>query len=172
MGRRYHVDFGASEPTVVEILEDDGVYATVRIGDGDDARELRLALSDLPGQRVLCVSNAGSQVLDMRASRDDKMWVVGNRAQIEVKVTDERDTWLGSGGGAAGDSVVSVAMPGRVVAIDVGEGDSVVRGQRILVIEAMKMENDVKAPRDGVVRAVRVAPGDAVDAGQALLELE
>jgi pyruvate carboxylase subunit B len=65
-----------------------------------------------------------------------------------------------------------VAMPGRVVAIDVEEGTAVERGQRILVIEAMKMENDVKAPRDGIVRAVRVAAGDAVDAGQPLLELE
>ena len=63
-------------------------------------------------------------------------------------------------------------MPGRVVAIDVEEGDAVERGQRILVIEAMKMENDVKAPRDGRVRSIRVAPGDAVDAGQPLLELE
>ena len=88
------------------------------------------------------------------------------------QVIDERDTWLGTGAGGAGDSIVSVAMPGRVVAIDVEEGDAVERGQRILVIEAMKMENDVKAPRDGRVRSIRVAPGDAVDAGQPLLELE
>lgn len=172
MGRRYHVDLGSGEPTIVEVLEDDGTRATVRIGDGDDAREIRIALNDLPGQRVLCVADMGSQVLDVRDTADGQMWLVGSRAEALVRVVDERDTWLGSGGAGAGDSIISVAMPGRVVAIDVEEGTAVERGQRILVIEAMKMENDVKAPRDGIVRAVRVAAGDAVDAGQPLLELE
>ena len=172
MGRRFHVEMGLESPVIVEVLEDDGLKAKVRIWEGDASREMELSLQALHGERALCTTQAGSQVLDIRNESDGSRWVVGPHAQARLRVLDERDTWLGAGGGGAGDSVVTVAMPGRVVAVDVEEGDNVERGQRILVIEAMKMENDVKAPRDGCVRAIRVTPGDAVDAGQPLIELE
>ena len=172
MGRRYHVGAGLDAPVQVEILSDDGCTARVRIGDEESGYELELSLKDLPGDRVLCTTAEGSQVLDVRCIPDGPLWVVGAQAQVQAQVVDERDTWLGTGGSGDGDSTVAVAMPGRVVAVEVTEGAVVTRGQRILVIEAMKMENDVKAPRDGVVRAIRVAPGDAVEAGQPLVELE
>jgi 3-methylcrotonyl-CoA carboxylase alpha subunit len=63
-------------------------------------------------------------------------------------------------------------MPGRVAAVKVAAGQHVAKGEELVVIEAMKMENALRAPREGVVRAVHVAAGDMVAPGRALVELE
>ena len=63
-------------------------------------------------------------------------------------------------------------MPGRVVLVKARPGDRILAGQELLVIEAMKMELAVKAPRDGVVAEVRAAEGDFVEADAVLVTLE
>jgi 3-methylcrotonyl-CoA carboxylase alpha subunit len=63
-------------------------------------------------------------------------------------------------------------MPGRVIAVKVDAGQRVSRGDEILVVEAMKMENAIRAPRDGVVSRVLAAVGDMVSPGVVLVELE
>jgi len=68
-------------------------------------------------------------------------------------------------------SVVSV-MPGKVVRVLVGEGDPVEAGQGVAVVEAMKMENEITAPKAGRVRSVAVRPGQAVEGGAELLRIE
>ena len=60
-------------------------------------------------------------------------------------------------------------MPGRVVSIKVKEGDSVKTGSPILVLEAMKMQNEVISNIDGVVREIRVSEGDLVESGDVLV---
>ncbi|MCB9457792.1 MAG: biotin/lipoyl-binding protein [Anaerolineaceae bacterium] len=62
-------------------------------------------------------------------------------------------------------------MPGQVVNVLVAVGDSVTRGQTLVVLEAMKMEIRVAAPGDGTVRRLLVAQGDVVERGQLLLEV-
>jgi biotin carboxyl carrier protein len=59
-------------------------------------------------------------------------------------------------------------MPGLVVGVPAKVGEPVKMGQGVVILEAMKMENEIRAPRDGVVKAVRVAPGQAVEQGQVL----
>ena len=63
-------------------------------------------------------------------------------------------------------------MPGRVVVVRVREGDKVVAGQELVVVEAMKMELALKAPRDGIVAGVPAAAGDFVEADAVLVALE
>ena len=63
-------------------------------------------------------------------------------------------------------------MPGLVVRIPVNAGDAVSAGTGLVVLEAMKMENELKAPSATVVKSIRVAPGEAVEKGQVLLEFE
>jgi len=63
-------------------------------------------------------------------------------------------------------------IPGRVVSVDVAEGDKVEPGRRLLVLEAMKMQNEVKAPRVGTVARVAVGPGQTVELGDLLLVIE
>jgi biotin carboxyl carrier protein len=66
---------------------------------------------------------------------------------------------------------VDAYMPGRVVAVLVQEGDTVTTGQGIVVLEAMKMENEIRAEHDGVVSKIHVQPGQAVDKGNPLFEM-
>jgi acetyl/propionyl-CoA carboxylase alpha subunit len=63
-------------------------------------------------------------------------------------------------------------MPGRIVKVMVGEGDDVIDGQVVIVLEAMKMEHSLRAPYDGMVRSVTAAPGDQVEAGTVLVVVE
>jgi len=71
-----------------------------------------------------------------------------------------------------GGSHIRAIMPGRVVRIHVAPGDAVRRGQGMLILEAMKMENEIVAPRDGIVAELLVAAGQAVENGDDLVRLE
>ena len=63
-------------------------------------------------------------------------------------------------------------MPGKVVAVLVNEGDTVDKGQGLVIVEAMKMENEVRAPNNGEVKEIRVKAGESVEAGQVLAIVE
>ncbi len=73
---------------------------------------------------------------------------------------------------AADAEVVSAPMPGTIVNVMVSAGQSVKSGDVLLVLEAMKMENEIMAPRDGVVAGVHVNKGESVDSGKALVSLQ
>jgi biotin carboxyl carrier protein len=78
----------------------------------------------------------------------------------------------GQGAGARGPSgseVVRARIPGRVVRVWVAEGDTVEAGARLLAIEAMKMENEVRSPRAGTVSGIRIGAGQGVELGDELL---
>jgi biotin carboxyl carrier protein len=72
----------------------------------------------------------------------------------------------------SGPAQVQSPMPGKVVKLLVAPGDEVKAGQGVVVVEAMKMENELKAPRDGKVKAIAVKEGQAVEAGQTLATLD
>ena len=73
-----------------------------------------------------------------------------------------------SGAGEA----INAPMPGNILAVNVTAGDSVKKGQVLMVLEAMKMENEIMAPRDGKVTAVAVAKGAAVESGALLCTIQ
>ncbi len=72
----------------------------------------------------------------------------------------------------AGDNAIRSPLPGVVLSIDVGVGDRVSAGERVCMLEAMKMEQELAAPRDGRVKAIRVQKGGSVLIGQTIVELE
>jgi biotin carboxyl carrier protein len=71
-----------------------------------------------------------------------------------------------------GPTEVRAVMPGKIVALLAAEGDPVEAGQGLLVVEAMKMENEITAPRAGRMSSIKVKQGEAVDSGALLLILE
>jgi pyruvate carboxylase subunit B len=99
--------------------------------------------------------------------------VVGER--VEVEAVDERTQAIraltGKKGGPAAGGVLKAPMPGLVVRVSVTEGQRVAAGAPLIVMEAMKMENELKAPRAGVVQKVHVAPGSVVEKGESLVTL-
>jgi len=89
---------------------------------------------------------------------------------FEVTSTDPREfSPSASGAGHTGPAQLVAMMPGKVIRLLVAAGDEVKPGQGIIVIEAMKMQNEMKAPRDGKVLTVNVQPGDAVASGDVLM---
>ena len=100
--------------------------------------------------------------------------VASSHLSRSVEVTDPL-TFLsqqsrGDGKGAMAEEVTAY-MPGRVASILVAEGDEVKEGQGILVLEAMKMENEIQAPHDAKVSRIAVEEGETVEAGAVLFEL-
>lgn len=74
-------------------------------------------------------------------------------------------------GGAAGNIKVNSPMPGKIISIKANIGDKLKKGDVILILEAMKMENEIVAPSDGTVASINVTPGQAVEAGTLLATL-
>lgn len=91
-------------------------------------------------------------------------------AQIENERARARQKKRGAGG--AGGKVIRAPMPGRVVKILVAEGDEVAAGQPIVVVEAMKMENELRAPAAAKVKRIAVSEGQNVEGNVVLVELD
>ena len=93
--------------------------------------------------------------------------------RFDITLEDPRNTRRKSGAALAqGRQTISASMPGKVVRVLVTEGEEVATGQAIIVVEAMKMQNEMKATKAGRVTKIHVASGATVAAGQALLVVE
>src|SRR6185437_2846380 len=103
-------------------------------------------------------------------SRVFEVYVRGQ--MYRVRLADERARALASlagGAHASGDANIRAPMPGLVSNVLVEEGTEIQRGQAVVVLEAMKMENDLPAPRAGVVKSLRVSKGQTVNQGDLLV---
>jgi acetyl/propionyl-CoA carboxylase alpha subunit len=102
------------------------------------------------------------------------LWLDGFR--YEVEALDERARAIrelaGASAGPTGPAPLIAPMPGMIVRVAVQVGDAVQAGQGLVVMEAMKMENELRATAAGTVKAVLAQPGTAVEKGALLLELE
>jgi biotin carboxyl carrier protein len=107
--------------------------------------------------------------------QDEHYLLVMQEGIFEVKVEDERTRRLAGLQRAplapAGEIMIKAPMPGVVVDVPVAAGQVVEAGDRVVVLESMKMQNEFKSPRAGTVRTVRVKPGDRVDQNQILLTI-
>jgi biotin carboxyl carrier protein len=94
--------------------------------------------------------------------------------QLEIKLTDpKRLRGAGAAGAAAdGTAEIKTAMPGKLVRILTEVGAEIKYGDGVLVVEAMKMQNEMKSPKDGVVKEIRFAEGATVNAGDVLAIIE
>lgn len=117
-----------------------------------------------------------NQSLQVVVGEDDGVYDVMMRGRrYEGKVLDERAQLMlmrgGLGESDSGEITIRSPMPGLVVAIPVTEGDAVVKGQTVIILESMKMQNELKSPRDGVVQRISVAPGESVEQKKILITI-
>ena len=141
------------------ILEIDGEHVSAKIGTGISARGYDLVAREIEsGSYLFFFDNTVREV----------------RVDGSVKIVDPkrlRSTQI-SGGHHHGVAEIVAPMPGKVVRVHVAEGATVEKGVGVVVVEAMKMQNEMKSPRAGVVVSVNVKPGDTVNAGDVLAVLE
>jgi biotin carboxyl carrier protein len=123
-----------------------------------------------PGRYVVRI---GTSII--RADRDDladgTRSIIVNGRRITVAVRDRRRR-RNQDSQASGAVQLVAPMPGKVVAVLVEEGAEVERGSGLIIIEAMKMQNEIQAPRAGRVVSLRATPGQTVNAGEILATLE
>ncbi len=177
IGRGHEPDLGVTVRLEIisgtEHLEIDVAGSTdkrrIRIGD----REVECDWVRLPnGQYSLILDG---RVYDLSLELDtDSCSVAGPRGIHQFRISDPRR--LGQQpdveGGAAGLQRICAEMPGKVIRLLVRKGDKVAYDQGLLVLEAMKMQNEIRAPKSGVVLEIGVQDGRAVGTGDFLLSIE
>jgi biotin carboxyl carrier protein len=164
---KYVVQVG--EERVIVELEADGVH----VGD----ERLRAHLAEVEGTpvRLVAIGDEVHRVLVRRRGERGRytLWLDGYR--YEVEALDERTRAIrdlsAASNVAAGPAPLLAPMPGLVVRVNVEPGAEVRAGQPLVVMEAMKMENELRSPADGTVKSVAARVGQAVEKGALLIEL-
>jgi biotin carboxyl carrier protein len=144
----------------------------------EDDAPIRAELSDIEGSPVRMVklgTHVYRVVAEKRQGRGKyTLWVDGYR--FEAEALDERTRSIRDLSAATaaptGPAPIIAPMPGLIVRVNVSVGDRVEAGQGLVVMEAMKMENELRAIAAGVVKSVEVSPGTAVEKGTLLVVLE
>ena len=114
-------------------------------------------------------------VYDVQVEENDDSAVASSAATpatIPAKTAPTKPAAPKPAASSAGSETISSPMPGTIVSVNVDAGKAVKKGDILVVLEAMKMENEIKCPRDGVVASVSVNKGDTVDTGAALVSLQ
>ncbi len=153
----------------------DGQTRSVRLDrDGDGWVADGRAVSALELEPGIYSVLLDSSSFEARIERGQDGWIVNIRGRrFVIEINDPRR--MRRGGAAQqreGRAQVVVPMPGRVVRILAAEGDAVEVGQGIIVVEAMKMQNELKSPRSGRIASLHVREGQAVAAGEILAVIE
>jgi biotin carboxyl carrier protein len=171
MMRRYKLDIRGREFEIDVDELGDGVYQVVV---GEETYEVALSGDeDLPGATITPFFQPGQAGGSARPASASAAAAPRPKADAAPKaaspsVPPPRQAAPSGGGGAQ----LSAPMPGVILQVDVKTGDSVKRGQQVAVLEAMKMKNSIKSPRDGVIADVCVNEGQAVGHGDALVRFQ
>jgi biotin carboxyl carrier protein len=138
-----------------------------------DGRELPLDVTSAQNGVLSLLLDGKSYEIKQEIAGPETNIVVGHE-RFSASLRDPRSFRSRRGTGAAEQGVkkITAPMPGKIVRVLAPEGTAVQAGQSVIVIEAMKMQNELKAPKSGVVKKINVAEGAAVEAGQALAEVE
>jgi len=166
---RLTIEYGGESHPVQVSPAGAGRYA-IRIGDG----ETRVVDALIDGALVHLLDGTASHTVALGARGDGQHGQHGGldgRLTVLDAAAARRRARAGAGDVAAGGGSVRSPMPGRVVKLLVDVGDAVRIGQGVVIVEAMKMENELRAEVDGVVEAIHVAADDRVDGDAELLTI-
>ncbi len=151
----------------IEIIDDSHVSV--------DGKALEVDFESINGQPVYSLIVDGKSYEAYVYQGEEYLEVLLKGQLYSSKVEDERERRLraASGGGVAASGIfhLKAPMPGLVVAISVDEGQEVKKGDVLLILESMKMQNELKSPRDGVISRLRIESGDSVEQRQTLLSV-
>jgi pyruvate carboxylase subunit B len=152
------------------IIDVDGGAVTV------DGERLEAHWGDIPGTPLIHLLLGKESWTVACQQLDGRRWALGAAGErFEVDVQDDRSKQIealtGQGRKAAVGGVVKAPMPGLVVRVEVSQGQAVEVGEGLVVVEAMKMENELRASHAGVVEQIHVSAGQRVEKGAPLVTL-
>ena len=162
-----------------EVLIDGAAHKLELARDGNrwscrlDGRELE-ADAVITRHDILSIVIQGThyEVKRERTPSDLHFWVKNSRFQVEVRDPRSLRGRKAAAGAGEGPQKLTAPMPGKIVRILLAAGAEVEAGQGVLVVEAMKMQNELKSPKKGVVKQVLAREGAAVNAGEVLAIVE
>lgn len=141
-----------------------------------DGRHYELEADEVePNVYLLKHENKIYQVFVSTGKNTNEPFLVSVGANnFEIKLTDPKRLRSGAGdsGAAGGSAEIKTAMPGKVVRVLVEQGAEIKQGEGVIIVEAMKMQNEMKSPKDGIVKEIRAAEGSTVNAGDILAIIE
>ena len=146
-----------------------GETFTVVVGERRYTVDVR---SVLPGTYSLLIENRAHEAVVQRQPESRVVHLNGSVFAVDLADPRQRSGRRSAPGEASGRRAVKAPMPGKVVRVLVRAGDAVKYNQGLLVLEAMKMQNEIKAPKAGHVHQVAVEPDTAVNAGDLLVVIE
>lgn len=168
---RYRVQIRNQAVTVEVIERESGLF--VRVGDGPE-RRVEVAARQDDGELAVLVE--GELLRGLIGARAGGLTVVHGGEAVDLTVLDERAALLASatahGRPHVAEAAIRAPMPGLVVAVAVEPGQRVTSGTTLVVLSAMKMQNELTAHEDATVAEVLVQPGQTVDQDQVLVRLE
>src|SRR5687768_4123234 len=140
-----------------------------------DGKTYEVDFESVSGQPVYSLIVDGKSHESYVQQGEDNWQVLLRGRLYPVVVEDERERRLraAAGGGVAesGEFLLKAPMPGLIVTIPAAEGQEVKKGQVLLILESMKMQNELKSPRDGTIGRIRVKAGESVEQRQTLLSV-
>lgn len=153
---------------IIEVVDEHHV----RIGD----RLIQVNFEPVSGQPVFSLIMDGKSYESFVYEGEDEDWQVLLRGRLfQARVEDEREKRLrvAAGGGVSegGEYLMKAPMPGLIVALSVEEGQEVEKGQVLVILESMKMQNELKSPRAGKIGRIRVKAGESVEQKQTMLSI-
>jgi len=141
-----------------------------------NGRLLEVDFVSVNGQPVYSMIIDGKSYESYVYETEEGWQVLTRGRQYNLTVEDEREKRLRAAAGGrvaeSGEYHLKAPMPGLIVAIPVNEGDPVKKGQTLVILESMKMQNELKSPKDGTAGRIRVKQGETVEQRQALLSVQ
>ena len=163
---RYHAVLGGEEH-LIDITARGGGRFRIAIGE----RVLEVDAVHLQGFAVSLIAGSRSARCDIEPGKDGALSVLVGENVFPMELLDERRLRLRQAGGKfslEGPQRIDAPRPGKVVRVLVKAGDEVAEGQGLIVVEAMKMENELKSPKAGKVTELHAVEGAAVESGAKL----
>ena len=174
-------EVGQHKINVEEIDKDKGIYKILFMSEEAENSDIpsefqeelvvQMNVKDKHTRFVLRPLNEhSSQAFEGHRVENQDGFSIAHRGEVfDIEVSDPRKKSLSLLSGGGGNEIKS-QMPGRILSINVEVGDCVEQGDVVLVMEAMKMENPLKAPCSGTIAALHIEPGELVDAKQVLVQ--
>ena len=165
---KYEVLLGG-KARVVELAQQNGVWKISLDGSALDANAVEVAPNTFS-----VLLNGESHQIRIAPRPDGSLTLHSGLAEYHAEISDPR-SWRGRRHGALeaqGRQQIAAPMPGKIVRILVKQGDTVEAGQGLLVVEAMKMQNEIRSPKGGKIEKLFAKEGQPVNVGEVLLWVE